>query len=88
MQMDVQVGSRAKALDQGDSTTLAFAALEPRVVQQMPFDHALHHLQHRRDQLGARCVGPSLEAPCLAGMDERDPRDLGSGGGVGLEEGV
>ena len=54
VQVDVQAGSRAEALDQGDSATLTFVALEPRVVQQMPFNHQLQHLQHRRDQLGLR----------------------------------
>ena len=52
--MNVQVGRRAEALDQGDGVALTFVALETRVVQQMPFDHPLHHLLHRRDQLGLR----------------------------------
>ena len=54
MQMDVQVGCRAEALDQGDRAALTFVALEPRVIQQMPLDQALLHLQYRRDQLGLR----------------------------------
>ena len=54
VQVDVQVGGRAEALDQGDRAALTFVALEPRVIQQMPLDHPLHHLQHRRDQLGLR----------------------------------
>jgi hypothetical protein len=54
VQVDVQVGSRAKALDQRDGAALAFVALEPRVAQQMPLDHTLHHLPRRRDQLGLR----------------------------------
>jgi hypothetical protein len=28
--------------------------IQPGAVQQMARDHALHHLQHRRDQLGLR----------------------------------
>jgi hypothetical protein len=32
--------------------TVAFVGLEPGSVQQMARDHALHHMQHRRDQLG------------------------------------
>jgi hypothetical protein len=31
---------------------LAFIGLELGSLQPMPRDHALHHLQHRRDQLG------------------------------------
>jgi hypothetical protein len=50
--VNVEIGGRAKALDQLDGTALAFVTLQPRVVQQMPLNHALHHLQHRRDQLG------------------------------------
>jgi hypothetical protein len=52
VQVDVEIGGRAQALDQRDGTALAFVTLQRRVVQQMPLDHALHHLQHRRDQLG------------------------------------
>ena len=52
--MNIEVCSRAEALVQHDRAALTFVALEPRVVQQMPFDHPLHHLLHRRDQLGLR----------------------------------
>jgi hypothetical protein len=52
VQVDVQVGGRAKTLDQRDCAAMALRGLEPDVVQQMARDHALHHLQHRRDQLG------------------------------------
>jgi hypothetical protein len=52
--VNIEVGSRAEALVQHDRAALTFVALEPRVVQQMPFDHPLHHLLHRRDQLGLR----------------------------------
>ena len=54
VQVNVQVRSRAKALDQCDRAALAFVNPGPRVAQQIPLDHALHHLQHRRDQLGLR----------------------------------
>jgi hypothetical protein len=52
--VNIEVCSRAEALVQHDRAALTFVALEPRVVQQMPFDHPLHHLLHRRDQLGLR----------------------------------
>ncbi|MFM1856822.1 MAG: hypothetical protein RLZ83_2131 [Pseudomonadota bacterium] len=54
VQVDVQVGGRAKALDQSDGTTVSFAGLEPGSVQQVPRDHALHYLQHQCYQLGLR----------------------------------
>jgi len=41
VQVDVEIGGRAKALDQRDGTALAFVTLQRRVVQQMPLDHAL-----------------------------------------------
>ena len=45
---------RAKALDQRDSATLTLVGIESGLLQQMARQHALHHLQHRRDQLGLR----------------------------------
>ena len=54
VQVDVEVGRRAEALDQRDGAAVAFVGLEPGSLQQMARDHALHHLQHRRDQLGLR----------------------------------
>ena len=54
VQVDVEVGGRAKALDQRDGAAVTFVSLEPRLPQQMSRDHALHHLQHRRDQFRLR----------------------------------
>ena len=54
VQVDVEVGGRAKTLDQHDGAALALFAFESNAIQQMARDHALHHLQHRRDQLGLR----------------------------------
>jgi len=54
VQVDVQVGRGAEALDQRDRAAVAFIGLETDSVQQMARDHALHHLQHRRDPLGLR----------------------------------
>ena len=50
--MNVEVGGGAKALDQRDGAAMAFVGLEPGSGKQVPRDHALHHLQHRGDQLG------------------------------------
>jgi hypothetical protein len=52
VQMFVEVGRRAKALDQRDRAAMAFVIVEPVSIQQMARNHALHHLQHRRDQFG------------------------------------
>jgi hypothetical protein len=54
VQVDVQVGGRAEALDQRDGAAVTFVGLEPGSLQQMAREHALHDLQHRRDQLGLR----------------------------------
>jgi hypothetical protein len=51
VEVDVQVGGRPKALYQRDRAAMAFVGLEPGGIQQMSREHALHHLQHRRDQL-------------------------------------
>jgi hypothetical protein len=52
VQVDVEVGGGPEALDQSNGATVAFVSDEPGSGQQVPRDHALHHLQHRRDQLG------------------------------------
>jgi hypothetical protein len=52
MQMYVEVGGGPEALDQRDGATMAFVGAQPASVQQVARDHALHHLQHRCDQLG------------------------------------
>ena len=54
MQMYVEVGRRPKTLDQRDGAAVALLAFESNAIQQVARDHALHHLQHRRDQLGLR----------------------------------
>jgi hypothetical protein len=41
-------------LNQRDGAAVAFVDLEPGVIEQMPRDHALHHLQHRHDQVWLR----------------------------------
>jgi hypothetical protein len=54
VQVDVEVGGGAEALDQRDGAAVACVGLQPRAVQQMACDHALHHLQHRRNEVGLR----------------------------------
>jgi hypothetical protein len=52
--MYVEVGRGAEALYQRDRPAVAFVGLEPDSIQQVARNHTLHHLQHRRDQLGLR----------------------------------
>jgi hypothetical protein len=54
VQVDVQVGGRAKTLDQRHGTAVAFVGFELGSAQQVAHDYALHHLQHRGDQFGLR----------------------------------
>jgi len=54
VQVGVEVGGSPEALDQRDGAAAAFVGLGPSVVQQVARDHALHHLQRRRDQLRLR----------------------------------
>jgi len=49
-----RLAAQAEALDQRDRAAVAYVGLEPGSVQQMAREHALHHLQHRRDQLRLR----------------------------------
>ena len=64
MQMYVELGGGAKALDQRDGAALTFVCLQPGAVQQVARDQALHHLQHRRDQF--RLSGRQLVVATLA----------------------
>ena len=52
VQVDVQVGGRAEALDQRDRAAVGLACFETRLPEQMARDHAVHDLQHGRHQLG------------------------------------
>ena len=52
VKVDVQVGGRAKALNQRDRTAVSLVGLEPGLTEQVARDHAVHHLQHNRHQLG------------------------------------
>ena len=50
----LSLGRRPKTLDQRDGSAVGFVRLEPSLAEQMARDHAVHHLQHRRDQFGLR----------------------------------
>lgn len=54
MSMHVVVDGGPEALDQRHGAAVPFVGLEPCAVQQLARDHALHHLQVRRDQLRLR----------------------------------
>ena len=52
VQMGVEVGRRAEALNQRDGAAVGNVGLEPSLAEQVARDHAVHHLQHRSHQLG------------------------------------
>ena len=54
VQVDVEVGSGTKALDQRDRAAVGLFGPQPGLIEQEARDHAMHHLQHRRHQLGLR----------------------------------
>ena len=57
VQVDVEVGGRAKPLDQRDRAAVGLLGLESGLIEQEARDHAMRHLQHRRHrrhQLGLR----------------------------------
>ena len=45
--MDIQIGGRAKSLDERDRTGLGFTALGARLLDQKGRDDPMHDLQHR-----------------------------------------
>lgn len=55
MQMDVEIGGGAEALDDGDGAVVGFAAFECRLFEQKLGNDALNDLQYRGEQL--RMVG-------------------------------
>ncbi len=52
MKVDVEVGGRAKALDQSDRTAVSLVSLEPGLTEQVARHCAVDHLPHNRHQLG------------------------------------
>jgi hypothetical protein len=56
VKLDVQVGGGPEALDQRDCAAVALSGLQPDEIQPMAPHYALHHQQHRRDQLGLRSL--------------------------------
>ena len=51
MQMNVQIGSRAKTLDAGDSAGVGCAPFQSRLLEQKTRDDPVDDPQHRREQL-------------------------------------
>jgi len=49
---NVEIGRRAKALDQRDRAAVSPLSLQPGLIEQEARDGAVHHLQHGRHQLG------------------------------------
>ena len=54
VQVDVQVGGRAKPLDQRDRAAVGLLGLESGLIEQETRDGPVHGLQHRRHPLGLR----------------------------------
>ena len=52
VKVNVEVGRQAEALNQRDRAAVGFLRLEPSLAEQVARDHTVHHLQHRRHQLG------------------------------------
>ena len=55
MNVNVQVGGRAKALNQSDRTAVSLVGpfdISADLTEQVARDDAVHHLQHGRHQLG------------------------------------
>ena len=50
--LNVEVGRRPKALDERDGAAVGLVGPEAGLPQQVARDHAVHHLQHGRHQLG------------------------------------
>ena len=48
----LRLAAEPKRGNQRDRTAVAFFGLEPGPAQQVPRDHTMHHLQHRRDPFG------------------------------------
>jgi hypothetical protein len=52
VQVNVEIGDDAKALYQRDRAAVGFVRLKTSLPEQVARDHPVHHLQHRRYQLG------------------------------------
>ena len=50
VKVNVEVRRRAEALDQRGGAAAALLCLQASAIQQLSHHHALHHLQHQRDQ--------------------------------------
>jgi len=50
MQMNIEIGRRAKSLDQRDRAAVSLKGLEAGLLEQVARDHAVHDLQQRRYQ--------------------------------------
>ena len=50
MQMSIEIGRRAKTLDQRDRAAVGLKGLEAGLIQHVARDHAVYHLQHWRHQ--------------------------------------
>ena len=54
MQMNIEIGRGAKALDEGDGAGLSLGPCQPGVFDHKGREGAVDHLQHGRQELGLR----------------------------------
>jgi hypothetical protein len=59
----VEIGGRAKALDEGDSAGVGCATFQSRLLDQKAGDDPVDDLQQGREQLGMRGEGLSAQPP-------------------------
>jgi hypothetical protein len=52
VKVNVQVGGRAKALNQSDRTAVSLLGLEPSLTEQVARDDAVHHVQDKHHEFG------------------------------------
>jgi hypothetical protein len=55
VKLDVEMGRGRKALNQHDRAAVGLVDLATGLPEQVARDHAVHHLQHGRHQLGLCC---------------------------------
>ena len=70
MQMNIEIGGGAKALDEGDGTRVGFAAFESRLLDQKAGNHAVDDLQLRmsgKEDAQRNGTRVSIGAPASAG---------------------
>ena len=74
--MNIQIGSRAEALDERDRAGVGFATFDSRLLDQKCGNDAMDHLQH-----GPRAAAEGRLTGCAAESETRVPIDVPAPGG-------